>query len=589
VYEKPQEAAAQPPGCAAVIERMVEKLRAETGKPADSVHHRCTELDRTGSGRTGEVDREARVRAMFRAIRVTHRRDQYVRPSIFAPRGAPDTQGAGMDFETLDRLRQSHPAWRLLKADHAPLIASFLYRTYVKPNVRSLPESELTLMLEDHLFHLRRDLGADSFPRAAGAYLEDWASDRHGWLRKYYAEACDEPVFDITPATEQALDWLAGLTHRPFIGTQSRLLTLFELLRQLAGGTDANPETRIAELERRRAEIGAEIERIRGGALALLDATEVRERFLQITDAARALLSDFRAVEQNFRDLDRAARERIATWEGGKGALLDEILGDRDAIADSDQGRSFRAFWDFLMTPQRQEELSELLARVFALQPVQSLVPDRRFLRLHHDWLTAGEVTQRTVARLSAELRRYLDDKAWLENRRIMEILREIEARALKVRDQPPDGPFMELDEMAPDVRLAMDRPLFSPPLKPEIDAAIELSRADDIPADALFDRVYVDKERLGSQIRRLLQRRAQVSLAEVAAAHPLEHGLAELVAYLSLASDDPAAVIDERRRESIAWTDAEGRRRQATVPLVIFARAVSVDAHANSASRAAP
>ena len=482
-----------------------------------------------------------------------------------------------MDFETLDRLRQGHPAWRLLRADHAPLIASFLHRTYVKPNVRSLPESELALKLEDHLFHLRRELGEDKFPRAAAAYLEDWASDRHGWLRKYYAEDSDEPVLDITPATEQALDWLAGLTHRPFIGTQSRLLTLFELLRQLAGGTDANPATRIAELERRRAEIDAEIARIEGGALALLDATEVRERFLQIADAARALLSDFRAVEQNFRNLDLQARERIAIWEGSKGQLLDGIFGDRDAIADSDQGKSFRAFWDFLMSPQRQEELSELLQRVFALEAVQGLAPDRRFLRLHHDWLTAGEVTQRTVARLSAELRRYLDDKAWLENRRIMEILREIEARALEVRERQPEGPVMELDEMAPDIRLVMDRPLFSPPLKPEIDATLELSRADDIPADALFDRVHVDKERLGSQIRRLLQRRTQVSLAEVAAAHPLEHGLAELVAYLTIASDDPAAVIDEERREAIRWTDPGGRRRQATVPLVIFARAVSV------------
>jgi Protein of unknown function (DUF3375) len=482
-----------------------------------------------------------------------------------------------MDFETLDRLRQSHPAWRLLRADHAPLIASFLYRTYVKPNVRSLPESELILKLEDQLFHLRRDLGVDSFPRTAAAYLEDWASDRHGWLRKYYAEDSDEPVFDITPATEQALDWLAGLTHRPFIGTQSRLLTLFELLRQLADGTDANPATRIADLQRRRAEIDAQIERIQGGTLSLIDARGVRERFLQISDAARVLLSDFRAVEQNFRDLDRAARERIATWDGGKGALLDEILGDRDAIADSDQGQSFRAFWDFLMSPQRQEELSELLARVFALEPVQSLSPDRRFLRLHHDWLTAGEVTQRTVARLSAELRRYLDDKAWLENRRIMEILHEIEVGALEVRDRQPDGPFMELDDMAPDVRLVMDRPLFNPPTKPEIHGTIELSRADDIPADALFDRVYVDKERLGGQIRRILQRRAQVSLAEVAAAHPLQHGLAELVAYLSLASDDPAAIIDDERHEAIVWTDATGRCRQATVPLVIFARAVSV------------
>ena len=92
-----------------------------------------------------------------------------------------------------------------------------------------------------------------------------------------------------------------------------------------------------------------------------------------------------------------------------------------------------------------------------------------------------------------------------------------------------------------------------------------------------------MDRERLGGQIRRLLRRHAQVSLAEVAAAHPLEHGLAELVAYLSLASDDPAAIIDEQRHEAIVWTDTEGRRRQATVPLVIFARAVSMSAEAGA------
>ena len=98
-------------------------------------------------------------------------------------------------------------------------------------------------------------------------------------------------------------------------------MTVFELLRQLAERTETDPQARLAELERRRAEIDAEITRVQGGALPLIDDTGVRERFLQIAATAQGLLSDFRAVEQNFRDLDRAARERIATWEGGKGEL----------------------------------------------------------------------------------------------------------------------------------------------------------------------------------------------------------------------------------------------------------------------------
>ena len=107
-------------------------------------------------------------------------------------------------------------------------------------------------------------------------------------------------------------------------------------------------------------------------------------------------MSDFREVEQNFRMLDRSTRERIALWDGAKGALLESIFGERDAIADYDQGKSFRAFWDFLMSLERQEELSGLLEEVFSLQAVRDLKPDARLKRVHYDWLEAGEHTQRT-------------------------------------------------------------------------------------------------------------------------------------------------------------------------------------------------
>jgi hypothetical protein len=65
------------------------------------------------------------------------------------------------------------------------------------------------------------------------------------------------------------------------------------------------------------------------------------------------------------------------------------------------------------------------------------------------------------------------------------------------------------------------------------------------------------------------------VSLTDLVEAQPIEQGLAELVAYLSLAVDDEAAIIDDRERRTVVWVDDEGRRRQAVLPLVIFARTV--------------
>jgi hypothetical protein len=60
---------------------------------------------------------------------------------------------------------------------------------------------------------------------------------------------------------------------------------------------------------------------------------------------------------------------------------------------------------------------------------------DERLLRVHFDWLDAAERTRSTVRLVSDQLRRFHDDKVWLENKRIVELLRGIESKALRIRD----------------------------------------------------------------------------------------------------------------------------------------------------------
>ncbi|MDH2245929.1 DUF3375 domain-containing protein [Pseudomonas sp. GD03855] len=478
-----------------------------------------------------------------------------------------------MDYQQLTALRQHHPAWRLLRADHAPLIVSFLERVFVTPNRRNLDEHTLASLLDDQLYALHQQLGEEAFPRSAATYLDDWAGNANGWLRKYYPDDSDEAHYELTAATEKVIEWLASLGKRQFVGTESRLLAIFDLLRQVVEGSESDPQARIAELEKRKAELDAEIARIKAGQLELMDETRVRERFLEVSASARSLLADFREVEQNFRDLDRGVRERIATWEGGKGELLGEIFGKRDAIGDSDQGRSFRAFWEFLMSPSRQEELSSLLHKVFDLAPVQSLEPDRRLLRMHYDWLEAGETAQRTVARLSEQLRRYLDDQAWLENKRIMQLLRGIESQALSLRAQPPSTELIGVDDTRVDLNLPLDRPLYSPPLKPHIDTQILLEGQTDSDTDALFNQTHIDKARLLANLRLMLRQQPRISLGELLQHHPLEQGLAELIVWLELASTDRRSAFDEQQTQLISWLDAASQQRRASIPLIVFSQ----------------
>ncbi|WP_433562085.1 DUF3375 domain-containing protein [Nocardia sp. CA-151230] len=356
-------------------------------------------------------------------------------------------------------LRKQHPAWRLLRADNAPLVLSFLGAVFVEENARSMASAELADRLDDVLYALNERLGAGTFPKTVAAYLNDWAAPEAGWLRKFYPPGADEAHFDATPAVEKALAWVKGLAERSFVGTESRLNTVFELLRQMAFGAETDPEVRLAELRRRREEIDAEIESVAAGRFSPLDQVALRDRYQQFTTTARELLADFREVEANFRVLDRELRERIATWDGSKAGLLDDMLGTRDAIAESDQGRIFQAFYDFRLSYQKQLEFTELLAKVQELAAIGE--PDPRMRRIHHDWLDAGGRTQATVRLLSEQLRRFLDDQVWLENRRVMDILRNIESNALRVRQIREPRVSVELDATAADPGLPMERPLY--------------------------------------------------------------------------------------------------------------------------------
>ena len=489
-----------------------------------------------------------------------------------------------MDQATLSALRDRHPAWRLLGSKHAPLVASFLHRVFVAPNARVMSEADLAEALEDELFALREQLGPEAYPKGAQDYLNDWAAPDKGWLRKFYKPGTDEAQFDLTPATEKAIAWLVSLTERPFVGTESRLLTLFALLEQISAGTEADPVKRVAKLRAKRDALDAEIADVLAGDVRLLDDTAVKDRFLQFQQLARELLADFREVEHNFRQLDRKVREKIALWEGSKGALLDEIMGERDAIGDSDQGRSFRAFWDFLMSSRRQEELSERLDRVLQLPAIVALKPEPRTRRVHHDWLEAGEHTQRTVAMLSQQLRRFLDDRAFLENRRILDLLHGIESKALALRDAAPSGTVMDIEAMGADIELPLERPLFTRSAKPRLADLAVLAGEDDIDTARLFTQIVVDKARLRATVQGALRRQSQVTLRELLQAEPLQQGLAELVTYLELAhagdgadTEGLRAVVDEAVIEPVHWqaVNAEGEAvmREARLPRVVFTR----------------
>ena len=465
-----------------------------------------------------------------------------------------------MDYDTIDVLRQRHAAWRLLRASNATLILSFLGAFFVEANRGATAVSEVAAALDDQLYVLNLSAAAAEdraagesvrFPKEPRAYLEDWSATEAGYLRRFYPPGDDEVHYEVTPAFEKAYAWVTSLEGRSFVGTESRLHTVVELLRQIVHGTETDPGLRLAALRQRRDELDAEIAAVEAGQVSLLDATGVRDRYQQFSATARELLADFREVEENFRLLDRAAREKIASWDGSKGELLADLVGSRSEIAGSDQGRSFQAFYEFLLSDARQSELSELLARVADLAAVET---DRRMRGIHHDWSEAAERAQRTVRQISEQLRRFLDDQVWLENRRVLDLVRAVESAAIEVRSEPPSF-GLEVDEPGIEIALPFERPLYQRPPAAGVESTIPAA-TEEVDTELLFAQTYVDQARLIGNINAVLPPRSIALLSDIVTLYPIEQGAAEIVSYLALSDDGVQVDMDESDETLLEYAD---------------------------------
>lgn len=460
-----------------------------------------------------------------------------------------------MDHEAIEMLRQRHPAWRLLRAANASLILSFLGGYFVQGNRGACAASEVAAALDEHLYALNAVAIAQSgearFPKAPREYLEDWAADDSGLLRRFYPAGDGDVHYEVTAAFEKAYGWLDAIQERPFVATESRLHTAVELLRQIVQGTQTDPERRLADLRAKRHALDAEIVAVEGGEVPVLAASGVRDRYQQFTSTARELLSDFREVEDNFRRLDRSAREKIATWDGAKGDLLADLVGSRSEIASSDQGHSFQAFYEFLLSDARQRELAELLSRIAELDELQV---DRRTRGIHHDWSEAAERAQRTVRQISEQLRRFLDDQVWLENRRVIELVREVEAHAIVLRDDPPPV-GLDIDEPGIAIALPFDRPLYQRPVVADVDSLIPPNTAE-VDADVLFAQSFIDQTRLIANIQAAMPHGTAALLSDIVALHPIEQGAAEIVGYLALEGDELSVDMDATESSTLDFVD---------------------------------
>ena len=141
--------------------------------------------------------------------------------------------GFDMSEEQLTYTLEHASSIKLLKADSAALIMSFLYREFKQAQRVAVPHSEFIEHLEEYLEYLREQKPG-RYPGTAQAYIRTWSDSDHRFIHIMAHGNSEMLMVELTSETERAIGWLEDMQPRSFVGTESRFL-LIVILPQFRG------------------------------------------------------------------------------------------------------------------------------------------------------------------------------------------------------------------------------------------------------------------------------------------------------------------------------------------------------------------
>jgi len=414
----------------------------------------------------------------------------------------------------------------------------------------------------------------DDYAVRAAQYIEKWSNA--GFLRKY-PDDNGEDLHELTPDTHKVLKWLEDLQQREFVGTNSRFKDIFFKLKNIIEKTTENVELRIQELENKKWAIENEINLLKQGKKpSLFDETEIKEQFYDLNKMARELLSDFSEVEQNFEQIRKDIQRKYTEKDVVKGTLLVYALDAWQEIESKDQGKSFNAFWEFLMDEKKQQEFSQLTEQMYQLLKERNIdYNNDKFLKHLKRYLHAsGKKVIDSNKKLSEKISRVLSEKSRLERRRAIELIGDIRQMAYTLVDaRIKDDVFITIED-EPFINL-FDRWELGEPneamVQTQYPEGVGGDLSEGVDLRALYDQFTMDKKKLAKRIDTMLEMKTQVTLKEIVDHFGLENGLSEIVGYFSIATSSHHHIILENTPEPI-WLDS----RKVNVPMIIYTKTSS-------------
>lgn len=476
----------------------------------------------------------------------------------------------------LDTLRNS-PSVALLRARNCGIITEFLAEVFgdmpavSHENIHSL----LAEYLNSHEFEDEEEsdiLYTDTYEEKASKYIRNWTDS--GFLTNYRNED-GEIYFELSSHSSKVLDWLAGLKQEEYIGTESKFKSIISQLRELVEYTNEDREKRLQLLVDKKMEIEHQIQQLQMGEdIKVFEEYEIVPRFQQINKLAKELLTDFKDVDDNFKNIIKEIYQKQIDPTLKKGGILQYTFDALDELKSSSQGKSFYAFWEFLLAREMQSELDTLITDLFRTLKEKNIDGGDTFLQNMVEYLyESGRKVYQTNDKMADKLSRIIRENEISRSDVSKRLVQEIKNTLIEIskKGQKPDVSLSVDDGM--EISIPFDRKItFEQNENTEYDSIPEtetLSIEDLGELGKVFSNVYVDRKILVKNIRETMKGKSQVTLLDVVEQFPLKQGLPELFAYFGALGQFQHKTVNEEKRQAIVFDHQNNKRIR--IPEVII------------------
>lgn len=485
-----------------------------------------------------------------------------------------------IDSSKISDILNNYPSVELLRLRNREAIIVFLINTF-STQQGAVSSENIHIQLGDYLefMNIEKDEENeievfDSYEIKAKKYIQIWTNK--GFLTNYQDER-GEIFYELSSHSSKTIDWLSSLKKEEYVGTESKFKNIFNQLKELVEYSNDDAEKRVQLLEDKKLEIEQQIQRIKiGEDVKVFEEYEIVPRFNQLNQSAKELLSDFKEVEDNFKEITKTIYQKHADGTLTKSDILEFTFEALDELKESQQGKSFYAFWSFLLNPELQLEWENLTKELYNTLESKGIEINDLFLKgMKMHLYNSGHKVYKANDKMAEKLSRIIRENEASKSEVTKNIIQEIKKSLIDIskKRKRPDISF----ELETDISISVpfERKLTFEQAEELIYKARPILAEDDIinsnHLSRLFTQSNIDKDLLRKRIKEVLKNKSQTTISDIIETYGgIEKGLPELFGYIGIVKEFKHSISEEKTQ--IIVFDFENKK-SIQIPEIILTR----------------